>query len=179
VLLDVSYIAAGKLRLDLVRFDLCVALREVVETWTDGNGPGSPAILVRASGPIEGLWDRLRVEQVLTNLVANALKFGGSLPVTIEAGVEGPDVLIRVIDQGPGIAPEDQARIFDRFERAVSMHHFGGLGLGLYIARQIAEAHGGSIGVESELGKGATFALRLPLAPSVAAAATEGPQGSR
>jgi PAS domain S-box-containing protein len=177
-LLDVSRLSTGKLSLDVEGFDLRAALCEVVENLTAGAENGSPPIHVRAGEPIEGRWDRMRVEQVLTNLVANALKYGGSRPITVEAGVEGAGALVRVIDQGSGIAPEDLERIFGRFERAVSMENFGGLGLGLYIVRQIAEAHGGTIGVESELGKGATFTLRLPLTHRVAAEAKEEPQGS-
>jgi PAS domain S-box-containing protein len=176
-LLDVSRLTTGKMPIEVERFDLRAALREVVDRSADEAGRASTPIEVRAAAPIEGRWDRLRVEQVLTNLLSNAIKYGGSRPVAIEAETLGQEALIRVIDRGDGIATEDLERIFGRFERAVSMRHFGGLGLGLYISRQIAEAHGGTLGVESEPGRGATFTLRLPLSPARAAAADDQSEG--
>ena len=94
-----------------------------------------------------GLWDRSRVEQVAANLLSNAIKYGPGHPVVVEVRPDGESVSLSVSDQGIGVDPEDAARIFQRFERAVSVRHYGGLGLGLYIARQIAEAHGGKITV--------------------------------
>ncbi len=100
---------------------------------------------------------------MITNLLANAAKFGQGKPVTLHvAPDEGRLVRLRVVDRGIGIPPEDQARVFERFERAVPSQYFGGLGLGLYIARQIVEAHGGEIRVESAPGAGTTFTVLLP-----------------
>jgi PAS domain S-box-containing protein len=172
-LLDVARVTAGKLELSVERFDLNAALRDVIDRLTEEAVRGSTAFRIRTGGPIEGRWDRRRVEQVITYLVTNALEHAGLHPVEIKAGIEGTHAVIRVIDQGPGIREADRERIFGRFERAVSTPHLGGLGLGLYMARQIAEAHGGTVAVESELGKGAAFTFRLPL-PSFAADATDG-----
>jgi signal transduction histidine kinase len=109
-----------------------------------------------------GRWDRSRVDQALTNLLSNALKYGAGSPVDIALADLGDRATIAVRDRGIGIAPEDRERVFGRFERAVSSSHYGGLGLGLYITQEIARAHGGSIVIESEPGAGATFILTLP-----------------
>ncbi|WP_425440856.1 sensor histidine kinase [Polyangium sorediatum] len=115
-----------------------------------------------ASEPVVGRWDRFRIEQVFINLLTNAIKYGMGKPITVGARRVGPRAEFWVEDRGMGIPKEDQARIFERFERAVSSRSFGGLGLGLYIARQIVEAHGGTIRVCSEPGHGATFTVELP-----------------
>jgi signal transduction histidine kinase len=106
-------------------------------------------------------WDRMRIEQVLTNLLSNAMKFGAGSPIEVRAETRDDDVEIAVRDFGIGISQEDQERIFGRFERAVSTRNFGGLGLGLYISAQIVRAHQGSLRVESEPGQGSTFIVRL------------------
>ena len=111
-----------------------------------------------------GRWHRSRVEQMISNLLDNALKFGAQAEVQIGVSCDGPFATFTVADHGIGIAEADQARIFERFERAVPVRNFGGLGLGLWIARRAAQALGGSIAVDSELGCGATFSVRLPLA---------------
>jgi PAS domain S-box-containing protein len=109
-----------------------------------------------------GRWDARRVEQVVTNLLTNAMKYGAGRPITIGLRHEGEHALLSVRDRGIGIEEKDQARIFDRFERAVSLRHFGGFGLGLYISREIVRAHGGNLTVESRPGAGAVFTVRLP-----------------
>ena len=103
-----------------------------------------------------------RIEQVLTNLLSNAMKFGEGRPIEVSVTATATDVCISVRDYGIGISPEDRARIFGRFERAVSTRHFGGLGLGLYISVQILRAHRGSLRVESEPGRGSCFIIDLP-----------------
>jgi signal transduction histidine kinase len=105
----------------------------------------------------------MRIEQVVTNLIGNALKFGGGSAIEITIATDDSDrAMLRVRDGGIGIAAGDQARIFDRFERAVSPIHYAGLGLGLWIVRAIVEAHGGEIAVTSEVGRGSEFVVRLP-----------------
>jgi len=118
--------------------------------------------------PARGFWDRLRISQVVTNLLANAVKYGGGKPVEVEFGPEGDAAFLVVRDHGIGIDPADQPQIFERFERAVSSRNYGGLGLGLYIVKRIVEAHGGTITVQSKPGEGATFRVQLPLRPAVA-----------
>jgi signal transduction histidine kinase len=107
----------------------------------------------------------MRMEQVFTNLLVNAAKFGDGKPVTLRVRPVGELARIEVTDEGIGIAPEHQARVFERFERAAPAQSFGGLGLGLYIVRQIVEAHGGTIAVSSVPGEGATFTVELPREP--------------
>jgi signal transduction histidine kinase len=112
---------------------------------------------------VRGRWDRLRLEQVLTNLLTNALKYGAGRPVDVEVGSAEGQALWRIRDRGIGIPPEALGRIFGRFERAVSARAYGGLGLGLYISQQIVRAHGGRIEVQSRVGEGSVFSAHLPL----------------
>ena len=110
---------------------------------------------------IRGLWDRMRIDQIVSNLISNALKYGAGRPVSISVWADVKDAHIEVRDRGIGIATDDARRIFDRFERAVPTG-YGGLGLGLYIAQQAAEAHRGTISVTSAPGLGSTFRVTLP-----------------
>src|SRR5678815_1794553 len=89
-------------------------------------------------------------------------RYGAGQPIEITVSTDGDDAVLEVRDHGPGVAPEDMGRIFDRFERASSVRHHGGFGLGLYVAREIARAHGGAIAVENAEGGGARFTVRLP-----------------
>jgi signal transduction histidine kinase len=136
-------------------------------------GQARAPIHLVAHAPIVGCWDRLRLEQVVTNLLSNALKYGAGKPVHLEASATGTHARLIVRDQGIGIAPEALPRLFGRFERAVSQRHYGGLGLGLYISRQVIEALGGTIRVESQMGQGATFTVELPLEATAAAHAEQ------
>jgi signal transduction histidine kinase len=100
---------------------------------------------------------------VLENLLSNAMKYGAGCPIHLRCRAEQGHALLSVEDEGIGISPEDQQRIFGRFERAASMRHYGGFGLGLYILREIVEGHGGTVSVASEPGKGARFTVTIPL----------------
>lgn len=162
-LLDVSRLTTGRMALEPERFDLTQVAREVIERFAPDARSAGCAVALNADEPILGRWDRMRVEQVLSNLLSNAIKYGAGQPIelTLERSDEGAAYL-RVTDRGIGITPEDSARIFDRFERAVSPRHYGGMGLGLYIVRQIVEAHSGSIAVESTPGVGSSFTVLLP-----------------
>ena len=157
-LLDVSRITAGKLTLHRERLDLAELAREVVERYAGASQ--SRIALQTEIAP--GNWDRARLEQVATNLLANAIKYGQEKPIDVTVALRDQTALLVVRDRGIGIAPEDVERIFGRFERAASAASYGGLGLGLYIAQQIAAAHGGRIAVESAPEQGATFTVALP-----------------
>jgi len=161
-LLDISRISGGHLDLHREEIDLAEVVREVVAQLGPELAVAGCRLTVSAPAPVPGLWDRARLEQVVTNLLSNAVKYGRGQP--IEVAVMGADDRARLVvrDQGIGIAPEHLSRIFERFERAVSAHNYGGLGLGLYIVRQIVEAHGGAIHVTSTPGEGSTFVVDLP-----------------
>jgi PAS domain S-box-containing protein len=161
MLLEVSRIATGRLSLDLEQVDMTEVIREVVsEASTGGAGP---AIALHAEAPVVGQWDRLRLVQIATNLVGNAVKYGRGQPIDLTVRRDGEIAILEVVDRGIGISAEDRERIFDRFERAVSERHYGGLGLGLWITREIIKVLGGEITVESTPGEGSTFTVRLPV----------------
>ncbi len=162
-LLDVSRISSRGLALDLEKTDLTKIAREVAGRFAEPAARGGGTITVEAERGVVGLWDPVRVEQVVVNLVSNAVKYGQNKP--IEINVRGSDAVaeLTVRDHGIGIAPENLERIFDRFERGVPAVSYGGLGLGLYIARQLVAAHGGTLGARSELGAWTVLTVRLPL----------------
>lgn len=161
-LLDVARISAGKLALEREDVDLAGVVSDVVGLMQPDFARVSSPVALKVTGPCRGRWDRFRLEQVVTNLVSNAAKYGDGGP--IEIAVDGDRRVARLVvtDHGIGIPEDRRKKIFERFERAVSAHHYQGLGLGLYITRQIVEAHGGTLGVESEVGKGSRFTVELP-----------------
>jgi PAS domain S-box-containing protein len=161
-LLDVARISAGRLRLDLEEVDLSSVAAELLSRFAPSAEKLGCELELHAPEPVFGRWDRLRVEQVVTNLLSNALKYGPGRPVVVRVEEDGERARLTVKDHGIGIAEEDLGRIFERFERAVSDRHYGGLGLGLYITRQIVEAFGGTVRVSSSPGEGSTFTLELP-----------------
>jgi PAS domain S-box-containing protein len=163
-LLDVSRISAGRLSLERESCDLTKLAGEIAERFGADAATAGCRVGVHADQPVVGQWDRLRLEQVLSNLLANALKYGAGKPIEIEVDRDAGAARLTIIDHGIGISAEDRSRIFGRFERAVPLTHYGGMGLGLYIARQIVDAHGGSIVVDSAPGRGATFTVLLPFA---------------
>jgi two-component system OmpR family sensor kinase len=162
-LLDLSRIMGGRLRLKMEPTDLALVVREVAADFSEPERTGS-VVLVDAPGSLEAVCDRFRFEQILTNLLSNAIKYGQGRPVEVKLQGDGHAVRLSVRDHGIGIAAEDRERIFEKFERATSVRNYGGMGLGLYISRYLAEAHGGDITVEATLGEGATFVLRIPRA---------------
>ncbi len=165
-LLDVSRIEAGTLQMDLEDVDLSGVVRDVVGRYVGQADRARSPLRVELEGAPHGRWDRLRLEQVVSNLLSNALKYGAGKPVHVRVEERLGRARLTVRDEGIGIAPEHLPRIFGRFERAVESEHFGGLGLGLYITRYLVEALGGTIRVASEPGQGATFEVSLPLPPA-------------
>jgi signal transduction histidine kinase len=162
-LLDVSRISSGRLSLQREEVDLAALTREVTARMSEELARAGNEVRLFSDGPVTGQWDRLRLEQVLVNLLSNAAKYGAGRPVQVTVDVQGPVARLAVRDQGIGVAPEEQERIFERFERSASVQHFKGLGLGLWITRRIVEAHGGCIRLESKPGEGSTFTVELPL----------------
>jgi signal transduction histidine kinase len=162
-LLDVSRIHANKLKLMLEPVEMRELVADVVERISSEFSRAGVRLDIAPSPKVVGLWDRSRLEQVLLNLLSNALKYGAGQPVRVEVKLDGERVRLSVVDQGVGLREEDRARIFERFERAISANEASGLGLGLYIAREIVQSHGGDISVESRLGAGSTFTVTLPL----------------
>jgi signal transduction histidine kinase len=162
-LLDVSRLSEGRLELEMEEVDLCAVVYDVVECFREEIARAQCRLEIHAQDHIVGWWDRSRLEQVVTNLLTNALKYGAGTEVTICISVDATSARLVVADQGIGIAPQHLERIFGRFERAVAGKEYSGVGLGLSIARDIVEALGGTIGVVSEPGGGATFTVELPL----------------
>ncbi|WP_437585830.1 sensor histidine kinase [Sorangium sp. So ce1000] len=167
-MLQAIKLRSGPLDPERESVDLGALVREVLAGLPVELRSPSSTISINAPEGIVGRWDREQLGRLVFHLVKNAILFGEGRPIFIEvkACSGGAELLVR--DQGAGIAEEDQARIFRCFERASGVVHFGGLGLGLYIAREIARAHGGTIGVESSPGRGSTFMVELPFDPEPA-----------
>ncbi|HEX6766047.1 MAG TPA: PAS domain-containing sensor histidine kinase, partial [Polyangiaceae bacterium] len=161
-LLDISRITTGHLELEPEDIELAELAHDVVERLREEAAASGAHIQFEAASSAGGRWDRLRIEQVVTNLLSNALKYGEGKPIVVRVSAENGSAEISVRDRGIGIAEEDLERIFDQFERAANRRAPGGLGMGLYITRQIVEAHQGQITVESKSGEGSTFRVRLP-----------------
>jgi PAS domain S-box-containing protein len=161
-LLDVSRATSGPVGLQLEEVDLAAVVRDVARQHEEQAHDLGCALAVHAAGPVVGRWDAARLEQVVRNLLSNALKYGRGKPVDVAIESAGDAVRLVVVDRGIGMSPEDQARVFERFERAVSVRQFGGFGLGLWITRRFVEAMGGAVRVESRRGEGSTFTVELP-----------------
>ncbi len=161
-LLDVSRAATGRLEIKPEDCDMAAIAADVVERMSHEAHRAEAPLRLHAHGPVPGRWDRLRLEQVLLNLVSNAIKYGDGKPIDIDVSSTAQTAKLLVRDHGIGISKEDEERIFARFGRAVSMTNYGGLGLGLFITKEIVAAHGGSIQVDSQVGEGAAFLVELP-----------------
>jgi signal transduction histidine kinase len=165
-LLDVSRIAAGKMTFNFAPVDIGELTRESLQQFGDQIDQACCPLTVDIQAPLMVVCDGFRIEQVIVNLITNAIKYGSCSPITVKAHRrEDGGVRISVADRGMGICPNNQSKIFDRFERAIPHGNVSGMGLGLFICRQIIEAHGGQIAVSSELGQGSVFTVDLPADP--------------
>lgn len=162
-LLDVAQIGVGKLSLELEPVDLAALTREIVARSRNEIEAAGVELTLEAEEAVTGQWDRDRLDQVITNLVSNALKYGRRKPVEMKVWRDGPTGFFRVCDHGIGISVADRERIFNQFERAVAIGR--GVGLGLWIVRKLVIALGGRIDVTSQIGQGSIFTLALPLEP--------------
>jgi signal transduction histidine kinase len=163
-LLDVSQIAAGRLSLQRESVDLSELVRSVIHTLSEEAARVGCAVNLLAPAHVLGSWDSFRLEQVLTNLLTNAFKYGAGKPIEVRLEADDTRALLQVRDGGIGIAPDALQRIFERFERVTTRGQHRSLGIGLYIARQVVEAHAGKIDVQSTPGEGSCFRVELPLA---------------
>jgi signal transduction histidine kinase len=163
-MLDVSRMRSGKLSIRPAPVELTSLLERVVSDLSLQAAASGCSISLVPHAPVSGVWDEFRIEQVIVNLLTNALRYGGGCTVEVSVHVLGANVRIDVRDQGKGIAIEDIERIFEPYERGARNGEPKGLGLGLYISRQLAVAHGGELMVSSTLGQGSTFSLVLPCA---------------
>jgi len=162
-LLDVSRLSSGQLRLQQEDgVDLAALVSDVVALIAPQAAKAGVTLALEIRAPVVGRFDRMRVEQVVHNLLSNALKYGAGHPVTVRVESRGALGVLSIRDQGIGIPPDALGRIFGKFERAVSERHYGGLGLGLYITRQLVEAMGGTVQAESVVDRGSTFRVELP-----------------
>jgi signal transduction histidine kinase len=163
-MLDVARIGAGKLSLNKEYADLEIIIEDVIENMTPEYAAAGIDDIKFHPVKAKGHFDVFRIEQVFINLLSNALKYGQGNPVEVIMKLQEPNtVCIAVKDQGFGISEENQKKIFERFERVNSPSEIAGLGLGLSIVEELVKSHGGNIWVESELGKGSTFYIQLPL----------------
>lgn len=161
-LLDVSRIAKHRFELECSDGDLAALVQEVASELQPQIQRARSTLSVSVNAPVRGRWDLPRVEQVLTNLLFNAVKFGAGKPIEVRLDDQGDTAALRVTDHGIGISAKDQSQIFVPFGRATSARNYGGLGLGLWISSEIVKAHHGTIAVSSQPGQGATFTVLLP-----------------
>ncbi|MBX8518441.1 hybrid sensor histidine kinase/response regulator [Pseudomonas cichorii] len=162
-MLDVSRIRTGKLSIRPNAFDLSELVGQLLENFAAQIAATESTVTLFADETVIGVWDEFRIEQVVANLLTNAMRYGARKPIEVRVYCAEGEARVEVTDQGIGISEENQKRIFQQFERVTAKHAVAGLGLGLFISEQIVLAHGGRIVVESEEGKGSTFRVCLPL----------------
>jgi signal transduction histidine kinase len=164
-LLDASR-PGGALSLVLEQMDLGQVVREVCAGMQSQVEAARSELVVSVAGPVAGRWDRLRIQQIVWNLLSNAVRYGAGAPIHVRVACQADSASLVVKDHGIGITDEDQARIFEAYERgSAGKKSAGGFGLGLWIVRRLTTAMGGTIAVESRPGEGATFTVTLPALP--------------
>jgi signal transduction histidine kinase len=162
-MLDVSRIRTGKLSIRPSRFDLAQTVASLLGNFAAQVAAAEATVSLDAPAPVMGHWDEFRIEQVISNLLTNALRYGAKSPIEVRVRQVDNQAWVEVQDRGIGISEENQARIFQQFERVSGSNVVAGLGLGLFISEQIVSAHGGTISVYSAMGEGALFRVCLPL----------------
>lgn len=161
-ILDESIISRGQIPLSPETFNLCEMVERIAGEFRIAAESSDVQVDLEINSEIKGTWDKFKIEQVVMNLLSNALRYGDKKPIIISIGSESNYAIIKVKDHGIGIKPEDQLRIFESFERA-TQDDSRGIGLGLYISKNLIEAHGGFIQVESSPGLGSTFSVHIPV----------------
>jgi signal transduction histidine kinase len=161
-MLDISRVRAGQLTFISEHVEFCSFAKDVLERFRPQLDAAGCYLTTSFCSPVYTVIDTYRMEQVVVNLLTNAIKYASGSPIKVEVCLVNDKVQLRVHDQGPGISQEHLERIFERYERAISSNEVSGLGLGLYIARQIMEQNNGSLSVYSTQGKGSTFMIDLP-----------------
>ncbi|GAC1352706.1 MAG: hypothetical protein NVSMB1_18230 [Polyangiales bacterium] len=163
-LLEIGRVASGVVSLDRSEVDLSQIVRETATLLGEDAAAAGCDLTVHVPGSVTGLWDGVRLGQVVMNLLSNAIKYGPGAPIEVELTTDQQVARVVVRDHGLGIPAEEQHRIFDAFVRASSASHRGarGTGLGLWIVRAILREHGGGITVTSLLGEGSTFTATIP-----------------
>jgi len=162
-MLDVSRITGGGLQLSLGPVDLRDIVRHVLDRFDLEIQRRHVTLMVNAPDPARGIWDAARIDQVITNLISNALKYGAGRPIEVSVRVEASQAVLVVRDHGIGIPDEEQSKIFGPFPPVLAATHHAGLGLSLWMAQQIVQASGGRIKVDSRPEQGSTFTVELPL----------------
>jgi two-component system OmpR family sensor kinase len=161
-LLEITRLNAEHVHLEPTAFELCDLVRACLRKYEPLATHAGSTLEGDLPGPVDGTWDHLATEQVLDNLVSNAIRYGDGKPVRVELETYPEWVEVRVIDHGIGVAPADRERIFQRFERASGAPRSGGFGIGLWLSSKLVQAQGGSLSLQSEPGQGSTFIARLP-----------------
>lgn len=161
-LLEITRLNTEQVRLEPSAFDLSDLVRACIRKYEQLATRAGSTLDCELHAPVDGTWDHLAMEQILENLISNAIRYGDGEPVRVELDSHPEWVEVRVIDQGIGIAPMDRERIFQRFERASSAPRSGGFGIGLWLSSKLVQAQGGTLTLQSEPGQGSTFTVRLP-----------------
>lgn len=174
-LLDISRASSGQLRLEPAAVDVSALVRETAQGYALLAARAGCALRLDVPEGVAATLDRLAVEQVLDNLLSNALKFGAGKPIDVGLAADGAGLALTVRDHGAGLPEADRARVFGRFEQAVGQRRHGGFGIGLWLVQRLVDAMGGGVSVESRPGQGATFVVRLPLSLAGTTAAGKGP----
>ncbi len=161
-ILDVSRINSGRIDLNYEEIDLADIVRSTAADMEREVAASQSTLTVHADGPVVGWWDRLRLEQIVSNLLSNAVRYGLGNPIDIWVTDRGSTASLEVRDQGLGIAEQEQVVIFERFERGAGARTSGGFGVGLWVVKRLCAALGGSVEVQSRLEQGSTFTVTLP-----------------